>query len=156
MLLTAYKPNGSQAVRPIKKAVNSHKPTTGNIGRFLSLYLEIEAKLQCRYYATCYSCDGIFWGFSSFVCSCLAIVLSMLPYLVLQLSYVFHFKANSNCRSKWEALQKYSYNFYGCLSDGEGSLPWFPSICLCFPEKNSERPASFLITGLWKICCYGI
>lgn len=46
MLLTAYKPNGLQAVKPIKRTVNSHKPRTGNIEQFLSLYLEIAAELQ--------------------------------------------------------------------------------------------------------------
>lgn len=98
MLLTVCKPKGSQAIKSIKE--------TGDIGSFPLLYLEIGAKLQCVYnvcicayiyiYAVCYLYDGIFWG----IFCCCSALLSLLPYRVLQLSYVFHYKANSNCRSK--------------------------------------------------------
>lgn len=101
MLLTVCKPKGSQAIKSIKE--------TGDMGSFPLLHLGIGAKLQCVYICA-YIYMFVTYMMASFelffCCCCCSGLLSLLPYHVFQLSYVFHYKANwiadpseKHCRS---------------------------------------------------------
>lgn len=95
--VNACKRKSAQTVKPLKWTVNDYKTRTGDFIIFPLLCLETGPKSWYRYYTIFHLYNASLAGFFLFLSDHF---LFMLPYLVLQWPYVFHYKAKFNCRSK--------------------------------------------------------